>query len=171
MKRATLTFPIKDNEVLLGIKVKKVAAGLWNGYGGKIEEGQTPEEAGSEELFDETGGKNKKGKGIKCDPKDLIPCAVIDFYFPHNEPGDPEFRVIVYITVQFTGEPEETKDEMLTPTWFDINQIPYDKMMAGDRLFIPKVLAGEKFVASITFDEEGNADWVFKNVDENSLVI
>lgn len=170
MKKATLVFPIKDNTVLLGIKSRKVGVGLWNGYGGKIEPFQTPYQCAVTELWEETGNKNGNGKGIQCEIFNLIPCAIIDFYFPHNQSGDPEFRVIVYMTVQFTGEPEET-DEMLTPTWFDIEKIPYDKMMAGDKLFIPKVLAGEKFVASISFDEEGGATGVFKTVDESSLVI
>lgn len=169
MKKATLTFPIKENEILLGIKTRKVGAGLRNGYGGKIEEGQTPTQAAVDELFDETGGKNNKGKGIKCNEKDLIPCAVVDFYFPHNHSGNPEFRVIIYLTVQFTGEPEKT-DEMLDPKWFDIDSMPYDQMMPGDRLIIPPILDGKKFIATITFQEDSSAVLdSLKEVDENLL--
>ena len=76
------------------------------------------------------------------------------------------------MTVQFSGEAEAT-DEMADPRWFDVGAMPYDQMMPGDQLFIPKVFAGEKFTGWIRFDETGQKvdSYEFKNVNENSLVI
>jgi hypothetical protein len=35
------------------------------------------------------------------------------------------------------------------PEFFEINDIPYDDMMANDRYFLPKMLANEKVSADV----------------------
>ena len=53
MAGAVLCFPVQTGRVLLGLKMRKIGAGLWNGYGGEIEAGETPEEATCRELLQE----------------------------------------------------------------------------------------------------------------------
>jgi len=162
--RATLTFPIKENKVLLSIKVKKIGAGFWNGYGGKIEN-ESPNEAGARELFEESGG-------IICEPNKLIPCAVIDFFFHSNETKESNWKVIVYLADDFSGEAVSTP-EMINPEWFHFDSVPYDKMLPADHLFLPKILVGEKFTGWIRFTEDMKKvhSYDFKIVDKDFLEI
>jgi 8-oxo-dGTP diphosphatase len=164
MKRATLTFPIRDNMILLSTKVKKVGAGFLNGFGGKIEN-ELPEEAAARELSEESGG-------ICCNPRDLIPCAVIDFFLFENQSENPDWRVIVYLVSNFTGQPVST-EEAKNPTWFDLDQIPYEKMLSADRIWLPKVMKGEVFKGKIRYTE-GMKDvhsHEFEECDKSSLLI
>ena len=36
---------------------------------------------------------------------------------------------------------------MITPTWFDFNKLPLDKMMPSDRVWLPIILSGKKIIA------------------------
>ena len=54
----TLCIPIKENGVLLGLKKRGFGSGRWNGFGGKVEEGETIEQATLRELDEEVGIKD-----------------------------------------------------------------------------------------------------------------
>lgn len=43
-KLLTLVFVLQPNQVLLGLKKRGFAAGWWNGFGGKVEPGETIDE-------------------------------------------------------------------------------------------------------------------------------
>ena len=43
-KLLTLVFVLQPNQVLLGLKKRGFAAGWWNGFGGKVEPGETVNE-------------------------------------------------------------------------------------------------------------------------------
>ena len=55
MKIVTLCLLISDGQVLLGMKKKSFGAGKWNGFGGKVEEGETVEAAAIREMEEESG--------------------------------------------------------------------------------------------------------------------
>lgn len=44
-KLLTLVFVNRSQEILLGFKKRGFGAGRWNGFGGKVEKGETIEEA------------------------------------------------------------------------------------------------------------------------------
>lgn len=48
--------------------------------------------------------------------------------------------------------------------WFDINNIPYDKMFPDDKYWLPLILNGEKIKAYFDFDENWNL--LSKNIDK-----
>lgn len=149
--KATLTFIINDNKILLAQKKKKIGAGKWNGYGGKPEPSDTTiRDTACRELYEESG------KGIVVALEDLVPCAVIDFFFFSNDSLVPDWSVIVYIAKIFSGTASET-DEAGEPRWFPFDQIPYAEMMPGDELFLSKMLKGESFFGTIRFNEEKTA--------------
>jgi len=52
-ERATLLFVIKDGQVLLIHKKKGLGAGKINGPGGRLEPGETPEQAAIREVQEE----------------------------------------------------------------------------------------------------------------------
>eukprot|EP01018_Ginkgo_biloba_P030580 Gb_40140 [translate_table: standard] len=54
-KLLTLAIVNKDGRVLLGLKKRGFGEGYYNGFGGKVEEGETIEEATARELEEESG--------------------------------------------------------------------------------------------------------------------
>ena len=54
-KILTLVFLREDGRVLLGMKKRGFGAGKWNGFGGKVETGETITEAAVREVKEECG--------------------------------------------------------------------------------------------------------------------
>jgi len=137
---ATLCFLVREGEVLLAIKTQKIGKGCWNGYGGGIDEGETPIQATVRELGEESE--------IITSPEHLTKVAVVDF---HNTKSDGSVfvcRVHVFLVKQWVGEPKET-DEMITPTWF--KELPLDNMMLADKFWLPPALSGKKITATAKY--------------------
>lgn len=145
MKHVTLVFLIKPKtrEILLAMKKRGFGMGKYNGAGGKIEEGETPEEAVTREAFEEFG--------VSIDQKDLEKVAEIAFSF-ENKPGG--FFCHAYLAQVWTGEPAESEE--MAPQWFTYDTVPYNQMWVNDRQWVPQVLAGKKLKGSIHFTEDGN---------------
>ncbi len=137
MKKATAVHFIhkEKNEVLLADQQFKII-GL-KGFGGKIEEGESALVSTIREVVEETGG-------ISVYEEDLIPVALIDFYNGPEELipfGHPSFRVLFYNCYIFEGEAIST-DEMKDPKYYDIDNLPIDRLVPGDDLFIHQILKG-----------------------------
>ncbi|KAI5221472.1 7,8-Dihydro-8-Oxoguanine Triphosphatase [Manis pentadactyla] len=54
-KLYTLVLVLQPQRVLLGMKKRGFGAGRWNGFGGKVEDGETIEEGAKRELQEESG--------------------------------------------------------------------------------------------------------------------
>jgi len=102
MQDATLVFLTRDNQILLGLKKRGFAQGKLNGFGGKIEAGETVQAAAARELREECG--------VEVDVTDLTRVARLEFFFP----AKPEWDQVVhaFLVECWRGEPRET-DEML----------------------------------------------------------
>lgn len=136
---AVLGFLIKDNKVLLARKAKKIGAGCWSGYGGGIDEGETEIGSMIRELKEESD--------LSIREESLEKVAIIDF---HNTKSDGKkfiCKVHIYLIDKWIGAPKET-EEMLTPTWFDIDKLPFEDMMPSDKDWLPQLLCGKKMIAS-----------------------
>ena len=141
---ATACFLIKENKILLGLKTQKIGKNCWNGYGGGIEKGESAIKAAVRELKEETS-KNKND-GIIALPENLEKIAIVDF---HNTKSDGETfvcRVHFYLVRKWEGEAQETK-EMIKPTWFEIDNLPFNQMMPADKIWLPVALSGKSIVA------------------------
>lgn len=134
----TLCIIHKNDQILLGLKKQKIGAGLWNGFGGRVEEGETIEEAARREVKEEIG----------VEVTDLEKLGVNTFRL-HNFPEILE--VHIFKARDFKGELIET-DEMGLPKWFPISEIPYEKMWSDDIHWLPFFLADKKFKGDFTFD-------------------
>lgn len=140
----TLCIIQQGNKVLLGMKKRGFGAGLWNGFGGKLDDGETVLEAAHREIEEEIG----------VNVTDLTEVGQIEFNFREGE--DLTLEVHIFKATQFKGEPQET-DEM-RPEWFDINEIPYSQMWSDDKYWIPYLLEDKKFKGRFFFDKPATAE-------------
>ena len=135
-KILTLLMVVQDGKVLLGYKKRGFGEGLWNGFGGKVEPGETPTEGALRELREEA-----------CiDATDATERGVVTFVYDDRP---RPMQVHIFHASQFTGVPTET-DEM-RPAWFDLEAVPFDKMWPDDELWYPMFLAGKKFSGTFWF--------------------
>lgn len=141
MKTCTLLFLLSDNKILLAMKKRGFGAGHWNGVGGKVEPGESLEEAAMRECQEE----------ISVTPKNLEKVAVHDFIFPDDI---EDIKVHTFITKSWEGEPCETEE--MAPQWFKISEIPYTKMWDDDIVWLPLVLQGKKLKTTFRFDLENH---------------
>lgn len=74
-KLQTICMIYKKPKVLLGLKKRGFGAGRWNGFGGKVEEGETMEES--------TIRETKEEAGIEID--DLEKFGIINFEFVNGK--------------------------------------------------------------------------------------
>ena len=135
-KILTLCLVQKHPKILLGMKKRGFGAGRWNGFGGKVQPGETIEQAARREVSEEAGveiGKMEK-------------FGRVDFEFQ----GNPEIlEVHMFKTDDYSGEP--TEGEEMKPEWFDADAIPFEKMWPDDKHWFPLFLAGKKFTGKFLF--------------------
>ncbi|WP_433596302.1 NUDIX domain-containing protein [Lysinibacillus xylanilyticus] len=67
MYKYTVCFVKNENNILMLNREKSPIMGVWNGVGGKIEKGETPDEGALREVFEETGIRVERyfSKGTK----------------------------------------------------------------------------------------------------------
>src|SRR5687768_6008393 len=113
---ATVCFLRKDGKVLLAKKTRGIGAGSWNGYGGRIEAGESPEQTAVRELREETQEDPASYGGVIAQQEDLEKIAVVDFHNSKTDGSTFVCRVHFYFVEKWEGEPEVT-EEMVEPTW------------------------------------------------------
>ena len=143
MKVSTLCFCIKGEEVLLAMKKRGFGTGKWNGYGGKIHEGESPQAAASREIEEESG--------LVVDEAKLHHVALVHFSFDEIL----IFSCYVFLTYQWQGDPVETGE--MRPQWYPISNLPFGEMWVADAQWIPLILAGEKIEAQVNFNADGSS--------------
>lgn len=131
---ATLVFPVMEDRVLLARKTKKIGVGLWNGFGGGVEDGESIKQSAVRELKEEAS--------LIAKEVDLESRGRAIF---HNKREDGhEFVVEVHIFVlrKWQGEVSLNK-EMKDATFWSINNLPFDEMLPSDREWLPLILSGK----------------------------
>lgn len=142
-KYCTLLFLRDNDRILLAMKKRGFGSGYWNGIGGKIDPGETIEQALIRECQEEIG----------VTPISWQKVAEHDFLMDtDSEPW--HMFVHAYTTDNWEGEPIETEE--MAPQWFHQSEIPYDKMWQDDLHWIPHVLEGRKIAGFFTFDQANN---------------
>jgi 8-oxo-dGTP diphosphatase/2-hydroxy-dATP diphosphatase len=140
-KILTLCCLKKDGKILLGMKKRGFGAGRWNGFGGKLKENETIEQAAKRETQEECG----------IEITELEKMGILDFEFQ----GSPGILEVNIFTIQkYSGEPTETEE--MKPQWFSFPEIPFDSMWPDDQFWISLFLEDKKFKGYFLFDKDGN---------------
>lgn len=134
--RATLLFVIEGDQVLLIHKKRGLGAGNINGPGGRLEPGETALDAAVREVQEE----------LCITPLDISYSGELSFQFIDGL----SIHCSVFRAAAFEGEPQETDEAV--PLWTDLDKIPYERMWADDRYWIPLMLARTPFKGWFLFD-------------------
>ena len=142
-KILTLAYLLTNDTICLAVKKRGFGEGNWNGYGGKVEEGETIEEAVVREISEESGVFVAAG--------DLEKIAIIEFFFKDGG----HLEVHTFFVRTWNGEPVETEE--MKPQWFLYSDIPYENMWADDVHWLPRALQGERLWGKVWFKEDGKS--------------
>jgi 8-oxo-dGTP diphosphatase/2-hydroxy-dATP diphosphatase len=124
----TLCVVYTQDRILLGMKKRGFGAGYWNGFGGKLRDEESAEQAATRELQEE----------VRITPLRLIDRGSLTFQFAN----DNKFRCHLFSCQEFQGQPVETEE--MRPQWFQWGEIPYQRMWPDDRYWLPQILAGRR---------------------------
>lgn len=133
---AVLTFVRRGGQLLLIHKKRGLGHGKVNAPGGRLEAGESPELAAVRETQEEVG----------LTPLSLRPAGQLDFAFTDGY----SLRCHVFTAGSCEGALTETDEA--APFWCDESEIPYARMWADDRLWVPLMLQGQAFSARFIFD-------------------
>jgi 8-oxo-dGTP diphosphatase len=141
-ERATLVFVVEGGNVLLIHKKRGLGSGKINGPGGRLEPGETAEACARRELEEE----------LHVSPVGLVAQGELLFQFVDGY----GLHCVVFRAAGCLGVPVETDEAK--PFYSPVGSIPYEKMWADDALWLPLLLAGERFRGRFVFDRDTMLD-------------
>jgi 8-oxo-dGTP diphosphatase len=139
MKLATLCYVRRSARTLMIHRVKKandIHEGKWNGLGGKLEPGESPEECAVREILEESGLRaiSMRLKGFLTFP-----------LFARNE----DWYAFVFVVDEFDGELIDSPEGDLE--WIDDEKLLTLNLWQGDRIFLPLLDQPGLFSAKIVY--------------------
>ena len=146
MKLATLCYVRQDGKTLMIHRVKKQAdmhKGKWNGLGGKLEPGETPEECARREIREESG----------LDVEQLTLKGFLTF--PQFSAGE-DWYAFVFTAQGVKGSLIESPEGDLA--WIDDQCLLELELWEGDRYFIPWLDQAGFFSAKFTYQNGALVD-------------
>ena len=137
-EHAVILFILDGEQILLIDKKRGLGHGKVNGPGGRLEPGESPYQAAVRETREEVG----------LVVSQLTEHALLQFVFTNGY----TLEVTVFTTASYSGEMIETDEAR--PFWSTQSEIPYDRMWADDRIWLPQVLAGSYVRGQFVFDAD-----------------
>ena len=148
IRKAVRCYCIKDNKVV-AIKYKKGhnKEGYYDMPGGKIEDGELPEDAAIREIKEETrievNNPIHKGKLIVDAPT-------------------RQYELDVFVVYEISGEPEETEEN--TSEWLEINEL-----LRKDKKFSNTVLLDAQLIENLV-NEQKNINLLIEIDEEENIL-
>jgi 8-oxo-dGTP diphosphatase len=137
-ERAVLVFLQDGPDLLLIHKKRGLGAGKVSAPGGRLEPGETWDDAAFRETKEETG----------ITVASLTPAADLWFQFFDGY----AMAARVFLASGWTGE--LTSCDEADPFWQSAALLPWDQMWADDALWLPLILKGQRVTGRFVFDGE-----------------
>jgi len=138
LKLATLAY-VKDNgKTLMLHKAKGYQKGKWNGLGGKLDPGESPEECLKREVLEESGLLVEKAH-----LKGFLTWPAFD--------GVDDWYAFVYVVTAFSGDLLSATEEGELH-WIDDDKVLELNVFDGDRVFIPWLSKDRLFSAKFSYE-------------------
>lgn len=145
LKDTTLLFLVRRNEdgavteICLAMKKRGFGTGKWNGVGGKLDPGESIEDAARRETKEEIGVL----------VGELRQVAQLEFRYAPR----PDWDQLVHVFFADMWEGEPTESEEVRPGWFRVADIPFHSMWPDDSIWMPEVLSGNLVRGRFMFGE------------------
>ena len=139
-KLATLVYVRGHGRTLMLHRVRKandMHAGKWNGLGGKLEQGETPEACTVREVWEESG--------LRIRAPEFRGMIV----FPEFSGGE-DWITFIFVAREFHGTLIDSNEGVLE--WIDDQRLLDLPLWAGDRVFIPWLDRPEGFSACFVYE-------------------
>lgn len=134
--RATLVYLVRGEWVLLIRKLRGHGAGKVNAPGGLVEAGESVETGAIREVAEEVGMR--------------VNALALRALLRYHDPAEGfAMAGFAFVSSDFQGTPSRTEEA--DPFWCPIDAIPYDEMWENDRIWLPRVLRGERIRADFRF--------------------
>ncbi|RXW16832.1 hypothetical protein EST38_g9018 [Candolleomyces aberdarensis] len=156
------TAHIKEVQILLGMKKRGWGIGKYNGFGGKVDQGETPLEAAMRELEEEAGIQ--------------APLEYAGTLIFLTDDVEWAFHIHIYRADSYTGT--ITESEEMKPEWFsaspdttDLPPIPFERMWETDEAWIPLLISKKTFIGRADFvgpkDQSKPYKWWYGTVEDS----
>ena len=147
MKIGTLCYINDGRKTLMLHRIKKendMHEGKWNGLGGKLESGESPEECVIREVYEESGLiiKNPNLRGIMT--------------FPKFDDID-DWLVFLYTATDFNGDLIESNEGVLK--WINNNEILNLNLWEGDKIYLDWLNQDKFFSAKFIYKKRSLKDY------------
>ncbi len=148
----TLAFITNGDDVLLlrGGPQKRLWAGLYNGVGGHVEQGEDIYQAVLREIKEETG----------LDVHEVRLRMV-----GHIDARDPRLGIMIFVFTAVAGSRDVTSSEEGTLSWVPCNNLPLQHVVEDLPLLLPRILAmgptDPPFYAAYGYDEADHLQVTF----------
>ena len=138
---ATLCYLQKDGQTLMICPHNKKNIeynGRWNGLGGKIQNGETPEECTIREVFEESNLRIKKLQ--------LARFLTFSKIFKNED-----WYCFVYKSTDFSGKLKESEEGNLE--WVKNEEVLKRNLWEGDHVFLPYIFSDKLFSGKFFYDK------------------
>lgn len=136
IKLYSLLFIKKNQKLLLGLKTRNLGEGYWNGFGGKFKK--------SESIWECTARELKEECNLVVDLNDM---NYIGALLHRNR------LVYILTAAKYSGDIQES-EEMSPIEWFSFEEIPYPNMWPDSKIWFPKMLNDDYFIAHVENDSD-----------------
>ncbi|KKS04710.1 MAG: hypothetical protein UU82_C0010G0004 [Candidatus Nomurabacteria bacterium GW2011_GWC2_41_8] len=152
----TLCMVYQHPRLLLGMKKRGFATGTWNGFGGKVNEGENIRESAIRELKEEA----------MIEVEEIVKKGILTFKL--KDSGDVLEAHLFHIS-KFKGEPKETEE--MKPAWFHIDELPFSQMWPDDVHWMPLFLGGKKFKGKFLLDRASDITYQAKILEKELIEV
>ena len=135
-ERATLVYLARGDSVLLIRKLRGHGEGKVNAPGGRIEAGESAKACAIREVREEVGIR--------------VQALALRALLRYDDPTEGlAMAGYAFVSSDFRGAHARTAEA--DPFWCRMDEIPYDEMWENDRIWLPRVLRGERIRADFRF--------------------